>query len=342
MKIFSNISKAKKVVLITSTTMFLTMILVCTIANLRKTGTIIIDDDSNKFVSYQGKVSDLLKEKDIKLYNHDKIEPSLDSELKDNTEITIKRAAEVTVEYGDTKLPIYTTENNISDMLRDNENVLNDNGIIYNEGVDEVIPSIDTEIKDVTSIKIIKVEHTKYTDTEPIEFETVIEDDPNYDVSYEKVKNEGVNGEKEVTYDVLLKDGVECSKTVYSTKVLSEPVNKVITKGSTDFSVSRGKSDNVSKVMKCIATSYTGDKITATGTVPVRVEGGLSTIAVDPTVIPLGTKVYVDGYGYAVASDTGGLIKGNKIDLFLDTESEALDYGIREVNLTIIAYPGEW
>lgn len=68
----------------------------------------------------------------------------------------------------------------------------------------------------------------------------------------------------------------------------------------------------------------------------------MSTIAVDPSVIPLGSKVYVDGYGYAIAADTGGAIKGNIIDLYLNTSSECTSWGRRPVNVLIVAYPGEW
>jgi len=67
----------------------------------------------------------------------------------------------------------------------------------------------------------------------------------------------------------------------------------------------------------------------------------LSTIAVDPSVIPLGSKVYVDGYGYAIAADTGGAIKGNRIDLYLNSSSECNSWGRRSVNLLVVAYPGE-
>ena len=51
--------------------------------------------------------------------------------------------------------------------------------------------------------------------------------------------------------------------------------------------------------------------------------GGLSTVAVDPRVIPLGSKVWVKGYGYAIAADTGGAIKGNIIDVYVNSEAEA-------------------
>jgi 3D (Asp-Asp-Asp) domain-containing protein len=59
-------------------------------------------------------------------------------------------------------------------------------------------------------------------------------------------------------------------------------------------------------------------------------------IAVDPNVIPMGSVVYVPGYGYAVAADTGGAIKGNKIDIFMKNYSDAVNWGRKNVNITII------
>ena len=81
-----------------------------------------------------------------------------------------------------------------------------------------------------------------------------------------------------------------------------------------------------------IATAYTHTGYrTATGTWPSR-----GTIAVDPEVIPLGTRLYVDGYGEGVAVDTGGLIKGTRIDVFMETKDEALLWGKRPVEVRII------
>lgn len=91
-----------------------------------------------------------------------------------------------------------------------------------------------------------------------------------------------------------------------------------------------------------VSTAYTGDTITYTGTTPVRDPNGISTIAVDPSIIPLGSKVYIPGYGMAIAADTGGTIKGNKIDLFLNSENDCINWGVQTVSLYIIAYPGEW
>ena len=75
---------------------------------------------------------------------------------------------------------------------------------------------------------------------------------------------------------------------------------------------------------------------------PVRIPDGISSVAVDPNVIPLGSKLYISGYGYALACDTGSAIKGNKIDLFMNSEAECLNFGRRNVTAYIVAYPGEW
>ncbi|MDC4249433.1 3D domain-containing protein [Clostridium perfringens] len=96
------------------------------------------------------------------------------------------------------------------------------------------------------------------------------------------------------------------------------------------------------KTLSMEATAYSGGTLTAMGLKPVRDPGGISTIAVDPSVIPLGSKVYIPGYGYAIASDTGGVIKGNIIDLYMNSHDECMSWGRRQVTLHIVAYPGEW
>ena len=84
------------------------------------------------------------------------------------------------------------------------------------------------------------------------------------------------------------------------------------------------------------ATGYShacgnGDGVTATGTVPRP-----GVISVDPKVIPLGTLLYVEGYGYGRAEDTGGVIKGDKLDLFFETEEEAIRWGRQLVRVEVI------
>lgn len=95
-----------------------------------------------------------------------------------------------------------------------------------------------------------------------------------------------------------------------------------------DEEVSRGAERILT--MEATAYTWTGQR-TASGTWPA-----VGTVAVDPQVIPLGTKVYVEGYGEAMALDTGGLVKGNIVDVYLPTESECWQWGRRQVEVRIL------
>ena len=109
-------------------------------------------------------------------------------------------------------------------------------------------------------------------------------------------------------------------------------------------SVSRGANSSEApaegKEFYVTATAYTAycngcSGVTATG-INLKANPNLKVIAVDPSVIPLGSKVWVEGYGYAVAGDTGGAIKGNKIDLFMPSKSQAYDFGRKKVRIKVL------
>ncbi|MCM3708667.1 MULTISPECIES: LysM peptidoglycan-binding and 3D domain-containing protein [Cytobacillus] len=94
------------------------------------------------------------------------------------------------------------------------------------------------------------------------------------------------------------------------------------------------------KVLNMEATAYTANcegcsGITATG-INLKENPDQKVISVDPNVIPLGTKVHVEGYGEAVAGDTGGAIKGNKIDIFMPSQDDAINFGRKTVKVTIL------
>jgi 3D (Asp-Asp-Asp) domain-containing protein len=100
-------------------------------------------------------------------------------------------------------------------------------------------------------------------------------------------------------------------------------------------SISRGTSTSTPAVAASTitvqATAYTGGGYTASG-----MQAAEGVIAVDPTVIPLGSRVYVDGYGYAVAADTGGAIQGNIIDLYFSSQAACQNWGRRTVTVHIL------
>lgn len=121
---------------------------------------------------------------------------------------------------------------------------------------------------------------------------------------------------------------VDGGSAAYDNVRAKESENKV----RTTKLVARSGRDKVRKTMEVEATAYshTGYR-TATGTYPK-----VGTVAVDPRVIPLGCCLYVEGYGYGRAEDTGRLIKGNRIDVFFDTEAEALKWGRRRTRVYLL------
>ncbi|WP_411681906.1 3D domain-containing protein [Clostridium thailandense] len=161
-------------------------------------------------------------------------------------------------------------------------------------------------------------------------------------LSYENSKLEALKAINERTLSKLNKEIKEqkelLSKANEKEQQLMASSAARDSRSSKGVTLSRGmsSSSSYSRVLSMEATAYSGDGVTASGTATKRNSGGYSTIAVDPRVIPLGSTVYVEDYGYAVAEDTGGAIKGNLIDVFFHSESEAQGWGRRSVKVYII------
>ncbi len=141
-------------------------------------------------------------------------------------------------------------------------------------------------------------------------------------------------------------DGELC-KTVYEVRVGNKTVGRqetvktiveakpiVIAMGRTGFSTSRG-SFTRAKLMDVVATAYTPRDGSGTGRTATGRRANFGVVAVDPKIIPLNSLVYVEGYGFAVAADTGGAIKGNRIDVCFQTRREVSAWGRRKVTIHV-------
>jgi N-acetylmuramoyl-L-alanine amidase len=117
----------------------------------------------------------------------------------------------------------------------------------------------------------------------------------------------------------------------------SKPVNKPV---KADNTVKAESTNSAAKEITVTATAYTANcegcsGVTATG-INLKGNPDKKVISVDPNVIPLGSKVYVEGYGTAIAGDTGGAIKGKKIDVFVPSQAKALEWGRKQVSVKIL------
>lgn len=157
--------------------------------------------------------------------------------------------------------------------------------------------------------------------------------DPNSAKGRQVIVQSGEDGLTRKRYLVRYENGVEMMRRELTTIVIKEPKPEIIilgTKGT--LMISSRSSVNPKKTLQVEATAYTHTgNTTFTGVYP-----RVGTIAVDPAVIPLGSRMWVEGYGYGIAQDTGGLIKGQIIDLFMENEQECWRWGRRRVNVYIL------
>ncbi len=176
--------------------------------------------------------------------------------------------------------------------------------------------------------------------TEEIPFEEVKKDSEDHTIGETVVEQEGQLGVRTRTYEVLFKNGERQSHSLIKEDVTQEPINQVVLVGTKEPEI-QGTFDYEGTTPSSLsgttitmeATAYdpsVGDT-TASG-----LPAAVGRVAVDPTVIPLGTQLYIEGYGYAVAADTGGAIKGYKIDLFFNTYEETVVFGRRNIQVTIL------
>jgi 3D (Asp-Asp-Asp) domain-containing protein len=138
------------------------------------------------------------------------------------------------------------------------------------------------------------------------------------------------------TYRSLIKNPVPASKVESAQTGPSEESDSSDSSGN----VSRDADKTVAKTLYVESTAYTANcsgcsGVTATG-INLNTHPDSKVIAVDPDVIPLGSTVWVEGYGYAVAGDTGGAIDGNRIDVFFSSHSDAINWGRKEVKIKVM------
>lgn len=216
---------------------------------------------------------------------------------------------------------------------------------------DIVIPGLDTELKSEGKISIIKVDVKVIEKEVEAPFKTIKKKNKELSHKQSRILVQGVNGKNKVKCKEYYAGDKLIKEEVIHVETIVKPIDQVFEEGTKDVFTNDRGDFTARKAIKMVATAYEagprstgkrpGDKgygITASG---ARAKRG--TVAVDPRVIPLGTKLYIKSltpgvpdYGFAIAQDTGGAIKGNKIDLFMNTVWECMQFGRRPVMVYIL------
>ena len=301
------------------------------------------DDDEfyEGFTTFKTTTAEILQEKDIVLYEKDEVNFGLDEKVPDKSEIIISRAVVIHIIDGEDGFLTKTAKKTVREVLAQAEIPIGDDTILN--------VTLDDAVSEGLTIKIIHTKEEILETEEIIPFKVTKAVSTDLKGNETRVKQEGSEGLLHKKYRVYYENNKEISRELIETVVVKEAVDKIteyappppakvaVTFGGGGI-LSRGGDFGYRNVLTCDAYAYylPGNK-TASG-LPAQV----GHIAVDPKVIPLGTKLYIEAadgswtYGYAIAADTGSSIKGNKIDLFMGSYNETIKFGRRTANVYIL------
>ncbi|SFK57883.1 Uncharacterized conserved protein YabE, contains G5 and tandem DUF348 domains [Halobacillus dabanensis] len=302
-------------------------------------------------------VGEFFEQEGFQFEERDEISHEEDTPIEEGMDIQIQQAFQVVVNDGGESEKVWTTESTVEDFLDEQE--------ISLDKLDELNVDESDRITADTPITITRVEKVTDVVEEEVDYTVETKKDSSLPKGEKKVITSGEKGLITKKYEVILKNGKETSRELIEENVEKESEKEVVALGTkveektpatttASSSSSNSSSSSSSQASTTVsrndtggaetlymhATAYTANcsgcsGITATG-INLKANPNRKVVAVDPNVIPLGSRVWVEGYGYAVAGDTGGAINGNRIDLFVSSKSEALNFGSRNVKVKIL------
>ena len=301
-------------------------------------------DEKKIYTCEADTLAEFLEEKQIslndtdKLYLNDEEVSNMDSELKSGDVVSVKKCYTIKVVIDGEESKIETEGGTVEDIEKMYADKLGEN-YEFKSSYAKTAP-----LRNNMELVFETTNQTVETVTNEIPFETEYVENPDLENGKENIIQQGVNTIKTYTYYKTYVGGKytdikeTCEIVQEGKKQIVEKGTKEVVKAPAASTSSAGTIDGLKykKTISMNSSAYTAycsgtKRRTATGAEAVK-----GVAAVDTNVIPFGTKLYIPGYGYAVAADRGGAIKGNRIDLCMNSYNEAIQWGRRNVTVYIL------
>lgn len=266
----------------------------------------------------------IFKEAGVTVGQSDRIE----EKLTDNGKVLVlKRAQPIVVVRGASQQKFFTNKDTVGEALKDLK-------IRFNKK--RVYPAPDTPVTANVEIHILNKGDTLSSVEADSEIPVKYIDDESIPYGQEKLVEQGKAGKVKVVKKSVVSSGSVPQEVEIAREVLADPKYSVIRRGvGMSVQTPEGRK-KYSRIITAEASAYTVHCGTGTGLTSIGLVAARGIVAVDPRVIPYYTKMYIPGYGIAIAGDTGGAIRGNRIDLFMDSYDEAINWGRRDVEVYIL------
>ncbi len=261
------------------------------------------------------------------VYGQDIIDVQMYDGISDDMEINITKALQVPVTADGETVTVTSLPVTVGELLEE---------LDITVGKDDIVEPAQEEMLTGGAHVYVRRVTTGYVSEEvSVGHKQVYAADYGMPIGETAVTQEGQDGIEKRTYLVTYIDGKEADRTLKETEILQEKKDRTVSYGMGILSGTPTGLQYKQKLsgVKAVAYHYGGNPVGAYG---LPCEYG--TCAVDSSIIPLGSLLYIEGYGYAVANDVGTAIKGNVVDLYMERYGQCLTWGARKVNVYIIEY----
>ena len=267
-----------------------------------------------EFKSAKPTVAIALREAGIRLGPGDEVYPPPATSLRAGMEVQVEHADAVTLRTGESVRVLYTHKDLLGEALAEAGFALGSD--------DRVEPGLDAQVTNGMAARLVRVAGSTFVERDPIAHSTVFEPDEGLRETETRVER-GNDGLRVREYHVVIEDGTEVERSLVREWFEPEPRDTVIYYAAAALRATGANAEpvNVARIERMYVTWYNA---ASSGKGPTDPAYGITysgrpltpgVVAVDPEFIPLGTRVYVPGYGFGTALDTGGGIVGNMLDL---------------------------
>jgi 3D (Asp-Asp-Asp) domain-containing protein len=299
--------------------------------------TLVHDGLSETIETRAATADDLLAERSLIRTPEDALSVDPASQLVDGETITYRAAVAVTVVVDGTERTLRTAAPTVADLLVQQ-------GVAFDRH-DRVTPAPATEVAQDAVVTVKHVDAWTETVRKPVAAKVVKRWAFTLPSGKTKIVDPGAPGVVETAYAVSRSaDRRSVRRKALVSRVLRAPRSRIVAEGIGEYTAlsalaQRGIQGTLrlaSSALSMVATAYTASCGGCSGMTASGRPAGHGVVAVDPRVIPLGTRMYIPGYGHAVAGDTGGAIRGHRIDLGFNSNAQAYRFGRRSVTVYLI------
>lgn len=278
-------------------------------------------------------VGDFLRERSVVVGPHDYVYPSADVPLSDGLVVEYRAAVSVNLQTAHQRIAVTSSADDVGSLLEEENIALGPN--------DRVTPALDEPVPANGTVRIVRVVTWERTQRVRVQPQTIHRLDFSMTPGSARVIAKGATGEREERVAFSQFDGGPIHRQVLASRTLRKTHPRIVADGVDEYDAfARFEAHGIQRTayiaqsaLEMVATAYTAACAGCSGITAIGRPAGHGIVAVDPSVIPLGTRLFIPGYGLAIAGDTGGAIHGYRIDLGFNSERDAMLFGRRSVTV---------